>query len=84
MRANKIRDLLADSYCEDEDTILELDELERLARIGKATELAFQSSYEIQVVDYKYSSRDKVERWSRIISCGGTSEFVSWIESEKR
>lgn len=40
MRANKIRDLIRDSYCEDEDVIVELEELERLSKIGRAFEKA--------------------------------------------
>ena len=47
MRANKIRDLLADTYCEDESVFLELEELERLAKIGKAFELAKEKEFDM-------------------------------------
>lgn len=40
MRANKIRDLMRDGYYEGEDVVVELEELERLAKIGKAFEKA--------------------------------------------
>ena len=45
MRADKIRDLLVDSYCEDEGVLVELEELERLAKIGKAFELAKEKEF---------------------------------------
>lgn len=45
MRANKIRDLMRDVYCEDEEVIVELEELESLAKIGKAFKLAKEKEF---------------------------------------
>lgn len=45
MIANKIRDLMRDVYCEDEAVIVELEELESLAKIGKAFELAKEKEF---------------------------------------
>lgn len=51
MRANKIRDLLVDNYCEDENVFLELEELERLSKIGRAIEKALERR-SMLIIDY--------------------------------
>lgn len=77
MRANKIRDLLVDNYCEDENVFLELEELVKLARIGEATKKALEHE-SVLIIDYFF--------WNG--ACEGeyevesTEQLLEWYERE--
>lgn len=79
MRANKIRDLLADGYYEDEDVFVEIEELERLAKIGKAFESAKEK--EFSMFWYTEYSGGRTKKFP--ISEEEYESVLSWYESEE-
>ena len=77
MRANKTRDLMRDSCCEDEFMWLELIELERLAEIGKATEKVLKEG--VILADFVFVNGN-IEYYNPTID--STLELLEWFQEE--